>query len=151
LLGVAALSAANAAEPAAASRPVQQRIDALLKRRLRPEPLPVNPPNPFQLSGGAVRSITLEEISTLPAANQAKIPAAATNLEVLAGIVARLKVGGIIALKDQIQVVVNGVPRREGDSITVEWNKVLVSVKLIRLLPGQIVLRYADAEITIKF
>jgi hypothetical protein len=151
------LAAAPAPAPAAPAGPtIQQRIDALLKRRLRPEPLPVSLPNPFQMSGGIVRETTAEERAAEPdgaalanAINQGKINA--NPVEVLTSVSARLKIGGIIALKDQLQLVINGVPRKEGDSVAADWNGALVFVKIVRLSAGQIVLRYGEAEITMKF
>jgi hypothetical protein len=152
------LCPAHADAPPVASKPIQQKIDALLKRRLQAEPLPVNPPNPFQLHGGANRALTPDEAATQLAAAEAEaslhrvlVPTTASNLEVLTSIVARLKIGGVIVLKDQIQIVINGVPRKEGDSIFVDWNNTPIVVKIIRLLPGQLALRYLDSEITLKY
>jgi hypothetical protein len=157
--GVLGLPLAGAPAPAPAtpaSPMIQQRIDALLKRRLRPEPLPVNLPNPFQMSGGIVREASPEERAAEPdgaalanAINQGKINA--NPIEVLTSVSAKLKIGGIIALKDQLQLVINGVPRKEGDSVAADWNGALVFVKIARLSAGQIVLRYGEAEITMKF
>ena len=66
VLGLAALG--HSAVPATAPSPsIQSRIDALLKQRLKPEPLPVNPPNPFQLVSGARRESAPEDFSSKPA------------------------------------------------------------------------------------
>src|SRR5262249_14769429 len=97
-------AATPAPAPAAAaptpSATIQQRIDALLKRRLRPEPLPVNLPNPFQMSGGIVREGAAEELAARAgeqdgaalanAINQGKINA--NPIEVLTSVSARLKI-----------------------------------------------------------
>jgi hypothetical protein len=164
LAGALSLSLVGAPAPAPAPATpagptIQQRIDALLKRRLRPEPLPVSLPNPFQMSGGIVREASAEDIAaragepdgaTLAnAINQGKINA--NPVEVLATVSSRFKLGGIIAMKDQLQLVINGVPRKEGDSVAADWNGALVFVKIVRLSAGQLVLRYGEAEITMKF
>jgi hypothetical protein len=160
LLGVVFAGTPAAVPPPAASSTIQHRIDALLKRRQRPEPLPVNLPNPFQMSSGVIREVASEEIAARAtgdidgaaianAANQSRV--SANPVEVLASVSARFKIGGVIALKDQLQVVINGVPRKEGDAVAADWNGALLYVKILRLSAGQIVLRYGEAEITMKF
>jgi hypothetical protein len=60
-------------------------------------------------------------------------------------------VGGIIVINGQTQIVINGVRLKEGDPIATDWNDAPVHLRLIRLLPGHIVLRLGDAEMTRKF
>ena len=67
------------------------------------------------------------------------------------GCATRLKLGGVIVLREQIQIVVNGVPRKEGDLIAAEWNNTIINLRISRLLPGYMVLRYGEAEATVKF
>jgi hypothetical protein len=163
LLGLAALGLAPTpgAEP---SPTIQFRIDALLKHRLKPEPLPVNPPNPFQMISGSRREFSPEDLGSKPAVSDELVASSApseqappkelagnSQAEVLIGSATKLKLGGIIILKDQLQIVVNGVPRKEGDSIAADWNNTIVYFKIARLLPGHMVLRYGDAEATVKF
>ena len=162
VLGLAALGLS--AVPATAPSPsIQSRIDALLKQRLKPEPLPVNPPNPFQLVSGARRDSAPEDFSSKPAVLDESVATTPTigdpgretsgpsQSEVLISCATRLKLGGIIVLKDQIQIVVNGVPRKEGDAVAADWNNTIVYLKISRLLPGYMVLRYGEAEATVKF
>ena len=144
---------------------IQQRIDALLKHRLDPTPLPVELPNPFQVVKGSIREYTADDstaglpatmtgVVTAPAADGStppKTPATASNAEVLTSAAARLKVGGFIVLNDQIQVVINGAPRREGDMIAVDWNSGLIYLKIVRLLSNEIVLRYGDTDAILRF
>ena len=165
LLVLAARGAASTT-PAPVSASLQQRIDALLQHRLKPEPLPTNPPNPFQLIGSARRGAPEEPAKGAAAGVDASptAPVGATDedqnelnpngslsSEALITCATRLKLGGVIILKDQIQIVVNGVPRREGDSVAAEWNNAIIYLKITRLLPGQMVLRYGEAEATVKF
>jgi hypothetical protein len=155
------LGIAFAGEPApttvapAPNSAVQQRIDALLKRRLRPEPLPVDLPNPFQANSGPRREISRDEVvagdSNGSASVNAAKPAGPSPVEILASVSARFKIGGIITLKDQLKVVINGLPRGEGDSVAADLNGGLIFVKIIRLTESQMSLRYGDAEITMKF
>lgn len=162
LLGLATLAPLSAASaPATVSPQLQQRIDRLLKRRLYPEPLPVNPPNPFDQNGVIIREGQKGETArtsreggsaeTALERNPTDASLSASNLEILSAIAVRLKIGGLMVLKDRLQVVVNGVPRREGDSIAADWNGTLLYAKIARLSPGDLVLRYADAEVTLKF
>lgn len=150
----AALVAVRAAPVPAASPPLQRKIDALLQRRAHPEPLPITLPNPFQVNTGLRRDDLAP--GTGPEAPAAASPASgpegeATDIEVLTAVAGRLKVGGVIVLKDRLQVVVNGTPRKEGDVIAADWNATLIHVRIARLLPGQLVLRYGKAEVTLKF
>lgn len=153
LFGLAVASPLPAAAPVAASPKIQLRIDALLKRRLNPEPLPVTLPNPFQQTGVVTREVAGTERPGSPSLgdNPTNASLAPSSVEILSAIASRLKIGGIIVLKDRLQAVVNGVPRREGDSIAADWNGTLLYAKIARLSPGEIVLRYADAEVTLKF
>jgi hypothetical protein len=151
--------------PASATTPspaIQKRIDALLKHRLKPEALPVNPPNPFQMTSGPKRELAPDELSARPAISddvaapastegQVKELAATSQAEVLVSCATRLKLGGIIIIKEQIQIVINGVPRKEGDAVSAEWNNNIVQLRVARLVPGHLVLRYGEAEATIKF
>lgn len=142
---------------------IQLRIDALLKRRLAPEPLPFDLPNPFQPAKGSIRELTRDDLANQPATMAGvvatpttepgappKDPVVVSSAEVLAGATARLKVGGFIVLKDQIQVVINGAPRKEGDLLAVEWNDGIVYLRIVRLLANEIVLRFGDAEATLR-
>ena len=148
---------------AASSLTVHQRIDRLLQHRLKPQPLPINPPNPFRMAIGARRESNGADpgSKTAPGPEKAIVARAAveehtkdagpSQLEVLISCATKLKLGGVILLKDQIQIVVNGVPRKEGDSIAADWNNTIVNFRISRLLPGHMVLRYGDAEATVKF
>lgn len=157
-------SAAPAASPPAKpALTLQQRIDALLKHRTRPEPLPVDPPNPFVVVSRGLRdtaaadgksSVAVENLASAPKAGApAAAPEflAASSAEVLAACAVRLKIGGMIRLRDQIQLVINDVPRKEGDFIAAVWNNSIVQLRLVRLVPGQLVLRFEEAEVTLKF
>lgn len=166
LLAFVTLAPSSVSAAAGPSEKLQQRIDTLLKRRLKPEALPVDLPNPFQVitGGGSTREGSPEEIGprslptddvTLKSAPVGGTPgassAAPSSVDVLSATVARMKFGGTIILKDHIKVVINGVQRQEGDMIPADWNNNVVYLKIVRLLPTHVVLRYGDAEATLKF
>ncbi|HUR59441.1 MAG TPA: hypothetical protein VM029_17120 [Opitutaceae bacterium] len=148
----------------AASPVLRAQIDALLKARQWPEPLPVDPPNPFVVINDNSRSLlagtgrapgasrtedTKPAVGVVTSSGEAQTPA--TAAEILGNTASRLKLGGVIQLKDQMQIVVNDLPRREGDFITVVWNHASYALRVVRIQPGLLVLRYEGAEITLPF
>ncbi len=164
-LAVAWLASASLAAGASGPTPensakMQQRIDLLLKRRLKLESLPVDPPNPFQvnMTGSITREPARDDNSPRPAriddiatASGAASPAGPSNIDILTSIVPRLKFGGIIVQKDTTKVVINGVPRREGDMVPADWNNTVVYVKVLKLTNTDVVLRYNDADAKLSF
>src|SRR5437868_1296145 len=77
----------SSSHTAAPSPIIQQRIDALLKHRLKPEPLPTDPPNPFQVtSGSSTRDLAADGVAVKPATRGANevntnLPAAVATSE----------------------------------------------------------------------
>jgi hypothetical protein len=147
-----------------ASAPIQRQIDALLKYRLRPEPLPVDPPNPFVVVTGNVRETGADTIASKLAVKPGDDPkggvpalippadvAGMSDADVLGICAGRLKIGGLMRLKDQMQVVINDVPRREADSVAVYWNNGVIALRITRIQPGLVTFRYGEAEVSVKF
>lgn len=162
----AALLAAPAKAPGPARAPspaIVQRIDALLRHRLRPEALPIDPPNPFSVTGGGIRDSAIEggrvrsSMIVEPLSNSGgnlnpdREAVPASNADVLAGCVRALRIGGVIQMKDQTQVVINDAPRKEGDYLTVQWNNAPVHLRLVRITRELFVVRYQDAELTLRY
>lgn len=154
----------SSARGAAASPVLRAQIDAILKARQWPEPLPVDPPNPFVVVHDGTRGLLASTSRTAAPAKPGdeRIPAegvrtatvetsTASAAEILGNTAGRLKLGGLMQLKDQLQIVVNDVPRREGDSIMVTWNNATYALRVVRVQPGMLVLRYEGAEITLRF
>src|SRR5262245_21462409 len=117
LLSAAALLAATApaaksSRTAPAPEPrvsIGQHIDALLRTRLRPHPLPLDPPNPFALPGAARRDnnpsaqSTTEPPALASDGNRPNAARAATSAEILADCASRLRIGGLLRFNDQVQ------------------------------------------------
>ncbi len=148
--------AARAAAPDAplpAPQTIAQQIDALLKRRLKPEPLPLDLPNPFVMSAKESKDSIV--LSSAPAAALAPGETPETkpagNAEVLADAIAHLRFGGIIRIKDQVQVVINDLPRKEGDTFKLTLNNASIFLRVQRISPADVVLRYNDIEATVRF
>lgn len=167
VLVAAILGAAPATKPpppAGPSPAIVRQIDALLKHRLQPEPLPLDPPNPFVVTGGGIRDSVVEGGRVRPSLAVENLPAGATananpdreavpanNADILAACAGKLRVGGMIRLKDQIQIVIDNAARKEGDFLTVQWGGAPVHLRIVRILSDQFVLRYQDAELTLRF
>jgi hypothetical protein len=137
-----------------------QQIDALLKRRLRPEPLPLDLPNPFALpgNGGGRRDAAIQALNepagaatNPPRTNPNEEARVATSAEVLAESAARLRFGGIMRVQGRVQLVINDVPRKEGDTIVVPWNNTRISLQIVSILADQVVLRYNEADYMLRF
>ena len=165
----AGLMLAGAATPPAAKPPsqserLQQRIDALLKHRQKPEALPVILPNPFEVvSGGATGRRGEGTEAEMPAAEDADSTAKAaaetpadapppgSNAEALARCAARLRIGGMVTLKGQLQIIVNDFPRKEGDVIVLDRNNAMTYLQVVHVAPGELTLRLNEATQTIRF
>lgn len=160
LLAVAGAAPAPAPAPAAPSKTVsqserlRQRIDNLLKHRLKPEPLPVALANPFNSSGlGANGRHGDDDEADVPVVAGAK-PVEEhklTNAEALASCIPKLRISGMVKIKDQLHIVVNDVPRKEGDTIVLDRNNPMTYLLVVKIAPGALTLRLNDATQTVKF
>ena len=151
VLGSLAWAAPAAPSPWTAERSAQMRrqVDDLLGSRRRPAALPADPPNPFSgVAGGIVLPTPGERARPI-------LPASARpgeeSAETLARAASRLRIGGIIRMRDYVQIVINDTPWREGESILVEREPRPVRVQIVRIQPGQLTLRLDDAEMTLRF
>lgn len=165
---VAGLFAAEAARVGMDdSAVIRQRIDALLKRRQKPEPLPVDPPNPFvQVSGGtaavtaaapgpgrepAVSGFSPATTVPPPATRTDEEAGSASTTELLARVASRLRITGAIRLKDQLHVIINDNPWKEGDTLVINQGARIIRLQVLRIQPGQLTLRLEEAELVLKF
>lgn len=158
---LAAGPVARAVAPAptpAESAAVRGRIDALLKRRLTPSPLPVDPPNPFVVLN-APGVAAAETPGTGPAKAGGPEPAPLLDEDddpisgtaALARYASRLRITGLIRIKDQVHIIINDSAWREGDLLIVERNPRVVQLQVARIQPGQLTLRLGDAELVLRF
>ena len=152
-----ALSAAPVAPTPADSIKVRQHVDALLKVRRKPEALPVDPPNPFAVitapgtsAPREINSPLADSPTALPSAMKDDI-AAASSTELLARFASRLRITGLIRLKDQVHVIINDSPWREGDFIIVNREPRLVQLQVVKIQPGLLTLRLEEAELVLRF
>jgi hypothetical protein len=159
-LMLAAPAAAPASSPKAPtqSERLQMRIDALLKRRLKPEPLPVVLPNPFVVVSGGTNGVRLDGndddgadgvVVETPAKPTEPVPT--TSAEALARGAAKLRIGGMVRLKDELQIIINDSPRKVGDTVVLDRNNAMTYFQVVRIAPGEVTLRLNDATQTIRF
>jgi len=175
LLSAASLTAARSAtavqappgspnKAAEQSDRISQEIDALLKRRLNPEGLPQLLPNPFVVASANVASLraggagsetptdgSVDASAAAPPVQPAAAPPTSSAAEILARCTAELKIGGVIEQRGELQIVINGVPRKEGDFVVVGLDKSNVRLEILHILPRGIVVRLGDAELTVRF
>lgn len=156
LVLAASLYSAGSSATAARSERIRSQIDVLLAARRKPVPLPVDPPNPFAAAPlGAVSPASLpvpgERNGPQLALSPNAIPAAGSSAEILARLASRLRIGGLIRLKDQVQIVINDSPLREGDTFVVEREPRIIQLQVVRIQAGQLTLRLDDAELTVRF
>jgi hypothetical protein len=152
-LVVAGLAGALLAAPTAPtpeqSAAIRRQVDSLLKARLQPVPLPLDPPNPFiPVSGtpGGVVAPTAATPAPLPARDRS-----GEDAEILARFASRLRITGLIRVKDQVHVIINDTPWKEGDFIIVSRDPNLVQLQVARIQPGQLTLKLEDAELVLRF
>lgn len=122
----------------------KERIDALVNRRLKPEPLPDILPNPFQL--GVATPTNSAAVPQLP--DEPALPN--SDSEALTRYAAKLKIGGTIQLNGRIQLIINQSPYKEGDVIFVDNKDAVIYLQIIRLAPGELTLGFNEAVLTIK-
>lgn len=136
------------------------RIDALLRNRLQPEPLPASLPNPFLLT----EAFSLTEVSRTPgdppdhgaepAGPETKTPVEAappgSDAELLAFYATTLKISGTVQVNGRLQLVINQSSYKEGDLILLHKKDATIYLKVVRIAPGELTLGYNGVEQVLK-
>lgn len=124
------------------------RIDALLDMRLKPVPLPANPPNPFYQAPAEV--IGLE---TNPALDPAEtlVPEAAdiSDIDTLRKYSTTLRIGGVITRNGVLHLAINNTTCKVGDIITVGHKDRPVYLKLLSLGLSEFTIGLNDATLVV--
>ena len=140
----------------------KQHIDALLKRRLNPDPLPALLPNPFQLSD-ETPSVNSTRTPPGPPSDQtvttvvAKVDPPADYLppgsdeELLARYLPTLRVSGTGQQNGRAYVIINSSPYREGDVITITNKSQKLYFQILRIATSEITIGYNEATQILKF
>lgn len=149
---------AAAATPKASDRFLRTKahIDALLKQRLNPVPLPAVLPNPFQASSGAPANPIAGGPGTvlLPPDQLVTPPEPEKPLtdddEILAHYAATLKITGQMMVSGLPHLIINSSPYKEGGTILVRGNNdAQYYLKVIRIAPNELTLGYNNAVLTL--
>jgi len=124
-------------------------IERLLNHRLKPEPLPEKPANPFLFSapGATVTGVTAPVVPVIPepAANSL-----ADDDQILAFCVSRLKISGQVQRGGRAHLMINSNTYKEADLIPVRGSADTVYyVKIVRISPGEVVFGYNDAVLSL--
>lgn len=144
------------------SMQIRQRIDALLKRRLQPTPIPVDPPNPFAVAAAVSVGLTPVRESPEAGGNEPAMRAvivgnpddeigSANTAELLARFASRLRITGMIRMKDQVHVIINDSAWKEGDYMILNQGSLIIRLQVMRIVPGQLTLRLEEAELVLRF
>lgn len=124
------------------------RISALLDMRLKPVPLPANPPNPFYQA--PVEVIGQE---TSPAHDPAEVlvPEAAdiSDIDTLRKYATTLRIGGVITRNDTLHLAINNTTCRVGDIITVGSKDRPLYLKLLELSLSEFTIGLNEAKLTV--
>ena len=120
------------------------RIGALLDMRLKPVPLPANPPNPFYQSSAAMDA-------TPERGREPEVPAAAdeSDIDTIRKFAPTLKIGGIITRNDVLHLTINNLTCKVGDIITVGNRDHPIYLKLVELTPSEFTLGLNDTTLVV--
>jgi len=153
--------AASALAQATAGRPhkaadrferTKEHIDALLKQRLEPEPLPAKLANPFQVSS-ATPVINLSDSPSTPNQVPAPEPVEAVlsgDDEILAHYAVTLKVTGQLQIGGVAHLIINSAPYKEGSTIPVQGKgDMTYYLKVVRIAPTELTLGLNDATLVV--
>lgn len=129
------------------SEKIRQQIEHLLANRRGAKPLPLDPPNPFEIQAPVLLN-TPRAADPAPLNNAIPPPDPATTL---ARFASELRISGMIRLNDQVQIIVNDNAWKEGDFLTIERAGRVVRLQVAKIMPGQLTLRLDEAELVIRF
>lgn len=123
------------------------RIDALLEMRLKPVPLPANPPNPFYQTPVEVIG---QETAAVPDP-EVIVPEAAdiSDIDTLRKYSTTLKVGGLITRNGVLHLTINNTTCKVGDIITVGSKDRPLYLKLLNLSVSDFTLGLNDAKLDV--
>lgn len=141
------------------SKLTKSRITTLLRDRMNPPPPKVNPPNPFQVTGGGTVALanpaanpTETPVATLEVVD-APVPDAEPNPDVttLARFVTDLKISGHFVIGGVSRLTINQVLYKEGDLIRQGPPEAPFYIKIEKVTNDELTLRLNEAVQKVKF
>lgn len=121
-------------------RRTKERIDVILGPHRAPAAPAADLPNPFRPAGKA-------EAET----PRASTPVQLSDLDLLAGLVATLKVNGFVQIGGIPQVIINQLAYKEGDLVAARSGEDVTYLRVKRLSPTGVTLELNKVEQTIRF
>lgn len=125
----------------------EERINLLVGRRQKPEPLPASLPNPFY------RGVESSELATLAEKPVEEAPAAPdiSDADTLARVAPTLRLGGLVVRNQQPHLTINSAICKAGDVIPVPGkdkdSPIFIQVR--KITPDALTLGLNDAELTL--
>lgn len=147
----------HAADPASAAEVkritdryalTRARIDALLDMRLKPVPLPANPPNPFYQTPAVVIG---QETTPGPDPAEVLVPEAAdiSDIDTLRKYSTALRIGGVITRNSVLHLTINNKTCKVGDIITVGHRDRPIYLKLLDLNLSEFTIGLNEATLAV--
>jgi hypothetical protein len=124
------------------------RIGALLDLRLKPVPLPANPPNPFYQAPAVVLG---QETTPVPDPAEVIVPEAAdiSDIDTLRKYSTALRIGGVITRNNVLHLTINNTTCKVGDIVTVGSKERPVYLKLLSLSVSEFTIGLNDATLAV--
>jgi hypothetical protein len=122
-----------------------ERIEVLVGRRLKPEPLPASMPNPFY------RGVEPTELAAQAEPVPEAVPAAPdiTDADTLARIAPTLRFSGYVIRNQQPYVAINSIVCKVGDVVPIAGPEATLFIQVRAITPSQVTVGLNDAELSI--
>ena len=127
---------------------LRAKIEALLNPRLKPEPLPAKPANPFQFTLPGTVVLPTGPIDSGPTR---PLPTALTDDDqILAYGVARLRITGQVLRGGVSHLLINSVTYKESDLIPVHAaGDTVYYIRIVRIGDGEVTFGYNSASLIV--
>jgi hypothetical protein len=149
LLGLS-FASLQAQQPASPAKPAEKedyfakvviQANKLLAPHIKTAPLPVPLPNPFREPGAVEPEAPVADTETVPVLSGSAL---------LNKLTAELRVTGMMNVGGRSSLIINGTPRREGDTITVKSGAATYYLFFKKLGNGTATFTLDGAESTIR-
>jgi hypothetical protein len=123
---------------------LKSKIDALLKDRQNPTPLPERPANPFVLKQATV-TVPDAPVETQP------IPTTLDDDQILAFAVQRMRITGLVLRNGVAHLLINSASYREADLVPIRGSGDTVHyIRVVKITETEVTFGYNKGAMTIK-
>jgi hypothetical protein len=127
---------------------LKAKIEALLTPRLKPEPLPDKPANPFQFTLPGIPTVTLNSSEPKPAQPVPSI--LSDDDQILAYGVARLRITGTVLRGGVSHLLINSTTYKESDLIPVRaTGDTVYYIRVVKIAENEVTFGYNAATLAI--